>query len=887
MVGATGAAHGGRMAQNADQHLSCPPAPPSAPRWSDPRGGQGDPGTPGSDAGGGRAGRDGPDRSRAGAIWVSATGAFLLFAAAAVFVAVQWDHLPDQLKLAVLGGLSAGCLLAGRRLRATLPATGGVLFHLGAFLLPVVSAAAALGVGAGWPAMLVVEGLVGSVAFGLLGRVERSVVLDWAAVAAAVVLAGGIGATTPVPTPVVLVLMAGGALAARRRGAAVAWALVAGLGPVVALAEPILWVGHGVLGQLGLDSASPAGLGLATGLGAAVVLGCEAQRRRDLTLVVLAALAACVGAARAWVGWSPGATAAALAAAAVFALVELVAAATARDPFWSRPARVAAVGAEAVTATVSTGLALALVSAADHGWGDLTWSLDPAWLTAGLLTTAGWLVADLRRRQPDRTPMGIALLVGGGWTPGTVGMALTAIAAVGAGTASPLAVAVTAVAAAALLVLSGRPGGHTLAVLLAVPAPLAGTGHPVVAALVGLAGALTLAAAALVRAPGVHDEITAQEVWLLAMAAVLPVLSATVATVGSVEVTVVALGAVIALWAVGVVLDRGELDERTSGLGLVPRGASLLALVAAPALGHAGLASVSGLLGLFALVDAVSRRRWWMTLATALLAPLAVGSAVAARGATSGQVAMVLVATGLGAAAASLLVDRPWITSWWVAELVCFAAAGYLAANDRGALGWVLVGTGTVLLMAAARWRRTEVATVGAVAATSGIWLELIERDVRTAEPYLAPVALALVAAGVLARHHVRQDDRDDRDDRPAISSWVAYAPAVALLGGAALLERLTGGPPWHALVAGAVAMAAVLCGGARRLIAPLLLGTALLVVLTVNESLAVTAGVPTWAWLALGGTVLVATGVGMERTDHTPLETGRRVVDVVNERFS
>ena len=81
--------------------------------------------------------------------------------------------------------------------------------------------------------------------------------------------------------------------------------------------------------------------------------------------------------------------------------------------------------------------------------------------------------------------------------------------------------------------------------------------------------------------------------------------------------------------------------------------------------------------------------------------------------------------------------------------------------------------------------------------------------------------------------------------------------------------------------------LAAVIAGGRHRLIAPLLVGTGLLIALTVNESLAVTAGVPTWAWLALGGVTLVGVGISMERAETGPLETGRRVVDVVGEQFS
>jgi hypothetical protein len=87
--------------------------------------------------------------------------------------------------------------------------------------------------------------------------------------------------------------------------------------------------------------------------------------------------------------------------------------------------------------------------------------------------------------------------------------------------------------------------------------------------------------------------------------------------------------------------------------------------------------------------------------------------------------------------------------------------------------------------------------------------------------------------------------------------------------------------------LAGAVGALAVVEGGGRRLAAPLLLGTGLLVALTANETAVVTAGVPTWAWLAAGGALLVGAGLAMEHHQLGPVESGRRLVDVVNERFS
>ena len=99
-------------------------------------------------------------------------------------------------------------------------------------------------------------------------------------------------------------------------------------------------------------------------------------------------------------------------------------------------------------------------------------------------------------------------------------------------------------------------------------------------------------------------------------------------------------------------------------------------------------------------------------------------------------------------------------------------------------------------------------------------------------------------------------------------------------------MERISGGAGWHALVAGAVGTAAVGVGGCRRLAGPMLLGTALLVAVTVHESLGALAGVPTWAWLTLGGSILLSVGIAMERSDTSPVEAGRRIVDVVAERF-
>ena len=135
---------------------------------------------------------------------MAATGAFLLLAGAAVFVAVQWDRLPDSAKLGLVVALTGAFLVGGRRLQRTLPATGDVLFHLGAFLVPIDVAGIGAHAGLEWRQLLLAEGIAGVVALGGLGLATRSVVLHWAGTASVVVLAAGVAAVSPVPAAVAL-----------------------------------------------------------------------------------------------------------------------------------------------------------------------------------------------------------------------------------------------------------------------------------------------------------------------------------------------------------------------------------------------------------------------------------------------------------------------------------------------------------------------------------------------------------------------------------------------------------------------------------------------------------------------------------------------------------
>ena len=228
--------------------------------------------------------------------------------------------------------------------------------------------------------------------------------------------------------------------------------------------------------------------------------------------------------------------------------------------------------------------------------------------------------------------------------------------------------------------------------------------------------------------------------------------------------------------------------------------------------------------------------------------------------------------TGLAA-----VVDGRWQLPFTVAAATGLALGLAATSDDPATFATALLVVGGLAIGSGLFSGRPWLAYAGAAVTTAGIWSHLGLNDVAAAEPYLLPVCAILLVAGWHARHACT----------PRLSSWIAYAPPVALLGGAALAERLAGGAGWHAVVAGIVGAAAVIAGGWGRLAGPLVAGTALLVALTISESLSALAGVPTWAWLVGGGAVLLAAGIALERSDTSPVEAGRRLVDVVGESFT
>ena len=728
--------------------------------------------------------------------------------------------------------------------------------------MPVDVAAVGVHTGLRWPDMLLAQGAAATVAFGWGALVERSVVLRWAWWAAVVALVGGIGATTGLPVPL---LLAGVALAAAVGGRgrlelpALGWAGVVGLAPVGSLVERAATSGSGVLGRLGLAATDhPLAAGAASVL-AAGTIAALGRRRDQADLVLLAAVVAGTGVASAWFATDPGAGSTAIALAGTFLALQLTALVLRDDPFWHRP--VAAVATLAEGAGFFGLACLATIALAAQAVEDLDRGLGLAALVLG----AGFVVAD-RRRGPI------------GMDGATTVVAIAAASAAALLTTDPIVLAGLAAGLAVAAVAADRRDGPVVTLAGAIAAPLVARPSWPMVAIVGAVGALALGEAAVRRsrraAPGAQGRVDAETSWLLGAASLAPIGLAVAGVADSTGHLALSLvGGAVACVLLAAFVDRG-VGVGSVPLGTIVRTGAVGMLVAVGDLPPHEAAVVAATVAGLSIADAVRLRSPRTALGASLAVPVAVGAFVHATGLSVPETGVALTVAAVVIAGLGSLLGRSWLEP--VVAGVAIAAAGglALAAGDPTALANALIVSGGLGLVAGVTVRRPELLLGGGLLGTVGWWVRLADAGVDVSEPYLVPVTAVLLLAAARSRTE-------------GTSSWIAYGPSIALLGGSAFAERLAGGERWHALVAGAVGAVAVVAGGQRRLAGPLLLGTALLVALVGFETLAVTAGLPTWVWLAVGGTALVGAGVAMERNEVGPIETGRRLVDVVNERYS
>lgn len=796
---------------------------------------------------------DAPLERRAAVTWVAATGAALVLAAAGVFTAVRWSSVSETAKLTALSLLTAVMLGMGVLVRPKLPATANALVHLGVLLAPIDAWAVAVVAGADWPVVLVASGVTAAAVAAALGRALDSITLRLTAVIGLGVASAGVGALLGGTAPAIAAGIAALLLVLGVSRAAALLATGAGLAPVIAIVvvgpqavEPR--VGIGVARDIGV-LAAPWWQYAIVAATCCVVLLVSARRRTDVRLAWCALAVAVAQGASIVAEPSGDPRVRVLTVAAAFLLLELVALLVRSDEILGPPFMRAGELGEAIALVPAPFAAIFVVMtlrepAAFGGRGSLI-------VAAAMLAAGGWIFAGLRGAQsPIRWLRGFDEP----WTQ--VPVALAILTAVSAGGGSPTVVGAAALGLAVLAVV----GEHRYADALLVPLLVLVAIAPVARAGVVFGAVAGVAVVVAHRRRGGTNTLT-----VLTAAIALALASAQLMRIAGV-------GPAVLTFEVGLLAVAFGLRPARDDAPLVAAAAVVAAALLAPRVDATACAAATSAM---AVVLATARDRatravavvpWMQLLATAgaLVVPT-----------NPHQRAVVFAVVGAGLLLAGELDDRVGLELEVSAGAAAALAAGVAGVDAPAAFGPLLVILGAAIATVGAWRARAVIVLTGATVATVGGIIVLANRGVRTVELYTAPVGLVLLAAGSFVAHR-----------RPARSSWSTLAPGIVVLCAPSTVvgldERATG----HLLVAGTVAIVCVAIGAARRLAAPLFLGTATLFAVGIPTTFGYARGVPAWTWLALGGSTLLVVAVVLERADEHPGLLGRRVVDVVVRAF-
>ncbi len=869
--------------------LEPPPPPPSAQRATAP-GGQPAPG-----------GR-GPIPV---VTWVAGLGALLLLAAAATFLAVRWDALGPTARIAVVGSITAVAVVGGGWLRRSLPVVGAVVFHLGALLVPVDALGLAIQFDAPGGARWLAVGLTSVTVLPVLATLGRTPWLGLVALLGVPISATGF-AMIGGPPPAMTVALIGAALVPLH-----GWRLPVGLG-LLARFGAVLVPAGAVVGGLALELLAVLPVdGVATTAAAA---GWLAPWTVRVTVAIVATTTLAIR-ARSGEPWLQAAT---IAVAGLAMTHVVLPEATPRAVRLWTPALawlavevgVATIGrtgsgARGLRAATFVGRLLAVPIAL--GVVELvlgpTGAVPSDRVLAGLLTLVGaaWLVAaGGSRRHSDAGHPGRGawtaplLVVVGAWhvslalvlATGRLREALLLAAALafmpswvlftGRGRHRDDGAAARGVTVTLLMLLAaaGLVDGGPAALWLSLAAPLAVLPH----------------LPALARAEDPDRPIVTASV---AVALLLGVGSLAAMGAAALGRPVGLAGLLVGLTALAIALVSGDTGPVADGGRIVAAGAGLLTVIPitwwwpeAAATAPTSSAWVglgvdallpAGVLGVLLVVDGLRRPGAVRVAAAALVvlrvfaaSALALGTAVEVVGA-----GLMLIAVGsavLAAAGPRLLPVGGRGVPGTVAVVV--GPVGWVLLADAVLLrSWALLTAGVVTLTLGLASKRWALAHTGAAVATVGTWSLLAGLDSTALDLWVLPVAVQLLLAGRAVRR------------RSAVSSWLTYAPPVALVGVPAVLERLSGGGGWHGVLAGSIGVGAVVVSALSGLRGPMTVGGGLVVAVAVVETLAVIAGLPTWVWLTIGGVVLLLAAAVIERADGSPAELARRVAGGLRDR--
>jgi hypothetical protein len=854
----------------------------------------------------------GPGESRAtAATWVAATGALLLLAAAGTFLAVSWEALGLVARVAVVGAATGIAIVGGHRMRRSLPAVGAVIYHLGALLLPIDALGLALQLDVPPSGRWLAVGLVAVVALPPLAVVGGSRTLASAALLGVPVAATGAGLTGLVPAAWAVVAVAGlglvlargadGPLVPVRRAVAPTLALLAVHLPLAVQLFASIPGSGGPLADLQAAGWAPSGWVSTLGVGMAAVAVLAVSASWSCSSLVAGLTPLTGGAAVLAALLPPGTPRLALfvVPAVVAVAIELATLATAHDGLWAGPTRRLALATEVVGAVVAS-QTVVIALATRYG----LVAPDPELAVMLAVLAVAWAVAGLRRWLQDGTASAVLPVA-----LGLVAVHLAGALAV-AGAPPLLQVVLLLLAAGGTLAWSGwvpavdlgdGPVGHlaaVVAIVLLSAATAVGFDQDVlllVLASVPTVVGLHLRAAMAVRRRS-EDLLTGLAVptalaLVVAIAWLLSALPGAIASFAGLA----GLAAVLAFaWCLDerpAVADAIRLAAALGGLRVLVVGWPAVPLIGASLVGDPGLGEYgwlaivglrllpaallpAGLVAAWLLLDALRTRRPRIAVLAAPVLIRAVGALALTLGLSPSLTGVVLIASAVGAVWLLLAGPVPIRPAAGAGLAVALPVGWLLVADDPTLRAWVLLAGGLAVVAAGALTRDAVVAHLGGVTAVLGTWQWAAILEVTALDLWLLPVAVHLAVAGLRARRV------------GSVSSWVAYVPPLLLVAVPAVVERIGGGPGWHSVLAGGLAVAAVLAGGLQRLGGPLIVGTALLVLVVGIETFAVVAAVPTWVWLAVGGSVLLAAAALIERVGGSPVTVARRVVEVVGERF-
>ena len=331
-----------------------------------------------------------------------------------------------------------------------------------------------------------------------------------------------------------------------------------------------------------------------------------------------------------------------------------------------------------------------------------------------------------------------------------------------------------------------------------------------------------------------------------------------VATLASYDVPLAVVVASLGLVAIGsLVLGLADTGTRQTGFGLAALGISasgvVLALPSIPI-----IATASGIvLGIALIAHFLGRTRELCGVAAVTLAP-ALAALVWTTGLANdvdpsrlGMPVLVLLGV-LAIARPRLEVEIPAA----VVAVVAVPPAILAADNPDGSLALHLVVAGALLSASALiHESRRDLVWVAVPVFTLASWVWLSDLGVTYPEPYTLPIAVALTVLGLLRlRRH------------PDAGTELALLPGLLLGTVPSLVWVLDDPVSLRALLLGAACLALTIAGAALRWSAPLIVGSAVGVVLVLREVGPYAGDVPQWVWIGLAGALLTTVGITWER---------------------